>query len=91
MQFGLDMNWKSTYMANSYDPVTQQFYLQDDFELPSYLLVDVFFNFKIGNALLFVKMINLMEGILADGYLATPFYRGTNRNFDLGLKWFFFD
>ena len=91
MQFGLDMNWKSTYMANSYDPVTQQFYLQDAHEVPSYLLVDLFFNFKIGNAMLFVKLINMMDGIMAEGYLTTPFYRGTNRNMDLGLKWFFFD
>jgi hypothetical protein len=31
------------------------------------------------------------QGIGRDGYFATPYYTGTPRSFQVGLRWNFFD
>lgn len=90
-QFGLDAHWKSAYYANAYDPVTQQFLLQDDFRVPAYPIVDLFFGFRIDRTRVFLRMSHLNQGIPADGYFVTPYYSGTARTFDLGIDWLFFD
>ena len=90
-QLGFDAHWKSAYYANAYDPVTQQFLVQNDFLVPAYPIVDVFFGFRIARTRVFVRMSHLNQGFPADGYFITPYYSGTGRTFDLGIDWLFFD
>ncbi len=90
-QIGFDLHWKSDYVPLAYDPVVQQFYLQDAFEVPNYVVADFFANLKINKALVFVKMTNLLQGLQADGYIITPFYIGQPRTLDVGIRWLFFD
>jgi hypothetical protein len=90
-QLGIDAHWKSAYFANAYDPVTQQFLVQDDFQVPAYPLIDVFFAFKISRTRVFLRMSHANQGIPEDGYFVTPFYPGVRRTFDLGIDWLFFD
>lgn len=90
-QLGLDAHWKSAYYANAYDPVTQQFLLQDDFLVPAYPIVDIFFGFRIARTRVFARMSHLNQGIPSDGYFITPYYSGTGRTFDIGIDWLFFD
>jgi len=91
IQAGLDFHVKSSYFANAYDPVIQQFFLQDELEIPSFVLVDLFLNFKILRTFVFLKVININEGFQADGFLTTPYYRGQFTTFDVGIRWLFFD
>lgn len=90
-QIGLDMHWQSSYFAMDYDPVTQQFFLQNDFEIPSYLIADLFISFKVKRVRWFFKMTNVLQNIEAEGYFATPYYTGQKRILDFGINWMFFD
>ncbi len=90
---GIDVHWKSTYKADAYDPVTQQFYLQDTFTIHSYPIIDLFLNFRIKSFSAFLKFSHCNETWLApaSGYFVTPFYPGQKKAFDIGINWSFFD
>lgn len=90
-QLGVDANWRSSYYANAYDPVTRQFLVQDEFLVPAYPVVNLFFGFRISTTRVFLRMSHLNQGIPDDGYFTTPYYSGTARTFDLGIDWLFFD
>ena len=93
-QVGLDFHYKSNYFGYAYNPVNQQFYLQDQFMVPlddaGYLITDFFLNFKIGLVRLFLKMEHLNQAENS-GYLITPLYTGPKRIFGFGVSWMFFD
>jgi hypothetical protein len=90
VQFGVDMFWKSTYLANKYMPVTNQYYLNREFIVRNYTLLDVFLNVKIKTASIFLKVNNINQPA-DDGYFITPYYSGLPRNFEVGIKWMFFN
>jgi len=90
MTFGLNTHYQSNYFADGYDPVTQQFYVQNDFEIPSYFLADVYVNIQIKTVKLFLKM-SYINQKNQKGYFATPDYPGQPKNLDLGLSWMFYD
>ena len=47
LQLGVDFHQRSAYFANGYDPSTMQFYVQDEFEINSFPVIDIFLNVKI--------------------------------------------
>lgn len=87
---GIEGHIKSDYFANDYDPVMQQFYLQDDFIIPSYMPFDLFFNFQIDHFTAFVKWQHFNQGN-GTGYFTAPRYIGQAKGIDLGIRWMFFD
>ena len=91
METGIDVHWKSAYKADAYDPVTQQFYLQDEFNVYSYPVLDLFLNFRIKSFSAFIKFSHWNEYLFSPGYFVTPFYPGQKRALDIGLNWSFFD
>lgn len=91
METGIDLHWKSSYKADGYDPVTQQFYFQDEFTVYHYPVIDLFFNFRIKTLSAFLKVSHLNEDLPLPGYFTTPFYPGQRRALDIGLIWSFFD
>jgi hypothetical protein len=91
-QFGIDTHWKSAYYANSYMPVTQEYFLQDKYLVENYWNVDFFTNFKIKRVLLFIKVNNMLQNLVSgNGYYNTPVYIGQARGVELGVNWLFFD
>ena len=90
---GIDVHWKSSYKADAYDPVTQQFYLQDEFNVYGYPIIDLFLDFRIKNFSAFLKFSHCNESWLAPapGYFVTPLYPGQKKAFDIGISWSFFD
>ena len=91
IETGIDFNWKSSYKADAYDPVTQQFFIQDIFLVYAYPILEVFFNFRISNFRAFIKVIHVNEGIPKKGYFVTPFYPGQHRSLDVGFSWSLFN
>ena len=92
VQIGIDVHHKSAYYANAYDPVTQQFYLQNDekiFEGYSYP-TNLFWNMRIEKVFLFIKSTHISQPN-DGGYFVTPKYPGQQRVLDFGFKWLFFD
>lgn len=88
--FGVDGHFKSDYFAPSYNPVIQQFYLQDDFIIPSYFLLDAFIEFQIVHVSVFLKFENINQPPKS-GYFTHPHYIGQPRVFDIGVRWMFFN
>lgn len=90
-QFGLDFHWRSAFYANAYMPVTQQFILNDRYLTDGYPVLDLFFNFKISRALLFIKVTNILQDIAGKAYFQTPRYYAQPRSLEIGINWLFFD
>jgi len=92
IETGIECNWKSSYHADGYDPITQQFYIQDSFNVYSYPIIEVFFNFRIKTFRGFLKVVHANQGLLSkSGYFVTPFYPGQLRSIDLGFSWSLFN
>ena len=92
---GLDLHFRSSYKPLDYNPVNQQFFLQDDFTADSFLRADFFLNFKVQNFHLQFKLEHFNQGIeeltSPGGYFLTPYYTGGRRTLSLGLRWSFYD
>lgn len=88
---GLDVNYKSAYYGYAYDPVVQQFYLQNDTRVEGSPVATYFIDFKINKVSLYLKMNNLRASIIQKGYMVAPLYPGLSTNVDFGLTWWFFD
>ncbi len=91
LQFGIDTQYRSSFYGHDYDPTIQQYFLQDHFNIPDYLLADLFINFRVGRALLFAKLVFANQGMGLPGYFTAPYYLGQHRVFDWGLTWQFYD
>ena len=90
VRIGVDLYYRTAHFANAYDPISQQFHLQDDFELESYLMADVYLTAKVNNTMIFFKY-NHVNQSNGDGYFITPYYPGLQRLLDIGFQWRFFD
>ncbi|MEH0155445.1 putative porin [Limibacter armeniacum] len=88
---GFDAHWRSAYYADAWNPIIQEFYLQDFQEIWDYPLLDVFINFRIRRTNVFLKMTNVLEGSYKEGYYDTPEYMGQRLGFEYGLRWMLFD
>jgi hypothetical protein len=95
IQLGLAARYRSSYLADAYMPVTQQFHLQNNTRLDENVVVDGFANVRIKRVRLFFKMSYLNQGgqfgLFPKGYYVTPDYLGLARAFSFGINWPMFD
>jgi hypothetical protein len=59
--------------------------------VPGYLLMDIFFNFKVNHTRFSMKINQISQDLIDPGYLVTPFYIGTPSTFDLMISWPLFE
>ncbi len=90
-QTGLDNHWKSDYFAPDYRVSTNQFFIQDRFNVPAYLITDFYANVKVGRAYVFFKFNNILGAFTKETYFAAPDYVGKRSLVDYGFSWMFFD
>ncbi|WP_317195969.1 putative porin [Litoribacter ruber] len=92
VQIGIEGRYRSEYFAPAWMPSTQQFYLQDNFLVQGYPVVDFFFNFRINRTRISIRYNHLNDNLLEQpGYFVTPGYTGLKGMLDLGINWSFFD
>lgn len=93
IQLGLAGYYTTSYYANAYMPITQQFYVQNKTPVGNYPVVDVFANLRIKRVLLLLKYSHLNHRILSngEGYFLTPGYLGLLPAFSFGVRWPLFD
>jgi hypothetical protein len=95
LQVGGELHYKSTYYADAYMPLTQQFYLQNRLKTEGVVYSELFLNARINRVRLFVKMANavqgLFQGVFNPGYFSTPFYPVVGRSLGFGVNWPLFD
>src|SRR5690606_14073409 len=88
VQIGLEGRYRSDYYADAYMPATQQFHLQDGFNIYAYPVVDAFLNFRIKRTRVLFRYNHLNINLLDQpGYFVTPGYTGLNNVLDLGINW----
>lgn len=90
-QIGLEGTFRTDYLADVYSPNLQQFYLQDQFRVENYPVVDAFVAVDIKTINIFLKLAHANQGLSGPGYFTTPYYPGMRRSFVFGIKWMFFD
>jgi len=91
LQLGVQGTYASEYYAYHYMPVTQQFFVQNNFQVQGYPVLDVFLNADIKTVNVFLKMSHVNAELTEPVYFVTPLYPGLRRSFVFGLKWRFFD
>jgi hypothetical protein len=89
--FGVDVHWRSAYYAMAYATPIQQFYVQEQFLVPAFPLIDPFFNLKMRRARIFLRYHNSLAALSKHGFMQTPFYNGMGNIADFGFNWMFFD
>ena len=89
---GVDTYYRQSYKGYGYSPVTQQFILQDSQDFGDTWIVDLYFNFKVQNLVLFFKINHINQVIGGEGgYIATAGYPGQDRAIGFGARWQLFD
>lgn len=95
LQAGAEIHYKSSYFADDYMPLTQQFHLQNRLKTEGVVYTELFLNARINRVRLFVKMANAAQGTypgaLNPGYFSTPFYPVAGRSLGFGVNWPLFD
>lgn len=91
IQAGVSAMYRSSYFADAYMPITQQFHIQNSFEIDQYTVADLFANVRIKRIRLAFKMAHVNQGFGVPGYFQTPGYLGLKRAFSFGINWPLFD
>ncbi|RMG80442.1 MAG: hypothetical protein D6714_14615, partial [Bacteroidetes bacterium] len=90
-RLGIDARLTTPYRADLYDPVSGQFHLQNQYELPFTPLVDVFFSFKVRTFRFFLKVENILTPVTRSYYYQVPTYAlpfgWSNGGLRFGLSW----
>ena len=89
---GVDLRYYTPFKANGYNPLTGQFYLQNDWQLKFYPVLDVFLNVKIKTVRVFLMGTNLSSFFgHQKGYYTSPLYPAADASFKFGAAWRFFE
>jgi hypothetical protein len=90
-QAGIDLFYNTKYYADAYQPELRSFCLQNDRQLGNYLYTDVFLNLKIKRARIFLKLTNVLSGLIGYDNFTVPHYPMQDRLFKFGIGWVFYD
>jgi len=91
LQVGVDFLYNTNYYANAYNPVLQQFYLQNDKQIGNYPYLDVFLRAKIGRFQFSAKATHVWAGLFGYNYYLVPHHPAKDFGFALGILWHFYD
>jgi hypothetical protein len=89
--FGFDLTYFSNHSGDAWNPAMMAFHVQRVNRQKYYPIVDVFFNLQIKRARLFFQMQHINQGLIWDGYFASPNYPMPPRALKLGVSWQFYD
>lgn len=91
LQLGAQVRLYDAFSAYAYMPSTQVFYLQDNYTTRQYPYLDLYLSARIRPVSFFVKMENMLQGLVGPDYYFTPGYYQPDRALRFGLTWMFFD
>ncbi len=90
MQLGGDIHYFTKYKAPSYEPVTQQFHLQDKIEVGNFPLINAYVNCHLKYTRFFIEFYNLGSSFIdRPAYFSLPHYPVNPQIFKWGLSWDF--
>jgi Putative porin len=88
---GAVLRWWSAYKSNSFSPISQQFYNQNQLVLFTYPVIDYFLTVKIWQAKVFINAENILQPIFQTTYFTAPYYPQANFLIRFGVYWSLFD
>ena len=91
LQVGVDFLYNTDYYANAYNPVLQQFNLQNNRKIGNYPYLDVFVRAKLNRFQFSVKATHVWAGLFGYDYYLVPHYPAKDFGFALGVLWHFYD
>ncbi|RZS96342.1 putative porin [Cecembia calidifontis] len=92
VQIGVEGRYRSDNFAFNYNPAMQQFFLQNEFNVFAYPVIDFFLNARINRTRVLLRMNHLNMNMLSQpGYFVTPYFTGLRRSLDIGISWPLFD
>jgi hypothetical protein len=91
MQTGIDASYNTSYYADAWMPATRQFFLQKNKKIGNYVYLDVFMNFRIKRAKLFLALDHFNSGLFGYKYYLIPHYPAADRALRFGVSWIFHD
>ncbi|MCL2651042.1 MAG: putative porin [Candidatus Azobacteroides sp.] len=90
IQLGGNVHYFTKYYAPTYEPVTQQFCLQDETEIGNYPLVNAYINCHLKYTRFFIQFYNLSSSFINNpAYFSTPYYPVNPQIIRWGLSWNF--
>lgn len=91
-QIGLESRFRGDNLAESYNPAMQQFFLQNEFNVFAYPVIDFFVNLRINRTRVLLRMNHININMMNEpGYFVTPYFTGLRRTLDIGISWPLFD
>ncbi|MBZ9731408.1 putative porin [Salegentibacter sp. JZCK2] len=90
LQTGFTFKYFTNYNMNAYDPVLAEFYVQNSAEFGNYPVVDFFFNGKVDQTRIFVKLEHINSLIDGNNNFVAPGYPYTDFLVRFGVVWNFF-
>jgi len=88
---GTELNYFSSFNSPSYSTGTGRFFLAREKEIGNYPYLDLFAQFKIKRAKVFLKYQHVNEGLQGYRYYSAPAYPLPDRVFRIGISWRFFN
>ncbi|WP_207534981.1 putative porin [Desertivirga arenae] len=88
---GFDLRWNSQYNAPSYAINVSQFYVGNDVRFSSYPIVDVWGEFALKRANIFLRYDYANQGLLSKGYYTVNRYPMPGSLLRFGVQWNFYD
>lgn len=90
-QIGVSGTYHSQWYQDAYMPALRAFYRQNNYISGNYPYLDVFINFNIKRARLFVKYEHFNARLMNYNYILVPDYPQADAAFKFGISWLFFD
>lgn len=88
---GVELFYNTAWQAPAYMPALRTFYLQNGKTTGNYLYADVFINFRIKRARLFLMMQHANQDLMGYHYYMIPYYPMPDRALKFGINWMFYD
>lgn len=91
LQVGIEVMYNTPFYGDAYSPDLSSYYWQDEVSTGNFMMLNVFINFQVKRANLFVKGLNIAQGLFGYNYIQTPHYPLVDRCVRFGVSWRFFD
>lgn len=90
-QIGISFKYYTNYYANSFNPVLNEFYLQNSSQVGNYPSFDVFVNGEVRRTRIYFKVENVTASITGRNYFVTPNQPARDLIMRLGVVWNFWN
>ncbi|MEN8826522.1 MAG: putative porin [Wenyingzhuangia sp.] len=90
-QIGITFKYFTSYYANEFNPVLNEFYIQNNTQIGNYPTFDVFVNGEVRRTRIYFKVENITDAITGREYFSSPNNPARDLSMRLGIVWNFWN